>query len=168
MYNSFSDSAVLGIHMKLSILFFIAHLSPVLKMMVVSKIRRCYLLSFYHLHRSEAYAISRNMEEVDSEKKSSILPKGEMPTVSSQHFQSSEIFSRARSWEVTRPVLQAGREQIASQIPRESLQGSAEAHSLQCSLASQAYCWHGMDMLNSCRKTVIFQQVLEVLLWELV
>uniref|UniRef100_A0A8C3M0G0 Phosvitin n=1 Tax=Chrysolophus pictus TaxID=9089 RepID=A0A8C3M0G0_CHRPC len=76
--------------------------------------------------RSEAYAISRNMEEVDSEKKSPILPKGEMPTVSNQHFQSSEIFSRARSWEVTRPVLQAGREQTASQIPRESLQGSSE------------------------------------------
>lgn len=122
----FQTQLYFGIHMKHSILFFIAHLSPVLKMVVVSKIRRCYLLSFYHLHRSEAYAISRNMEEVDSEKKSPILPNGEMPTVSNQHFQSSEIFSKARSWEVTRPVLQAGREQTASQIPRESLQGSAE------------------------------------------
>lgn len=97
-----------------------------------------YSLSFYHLHRSEAYAISRNTEEVDTEKKSPILPKGEMPTISNQRFQSSEIFSRARSWKVTRPVLQAGREQTASQSPRESLQGSAEAHSLQCSSASQA------------------------------
>uniref|UniRef100_A0A8C2T766 Vitellogenin-2-like n=1 Tax=Coturnix japonica TaxID=93934 RepID=A0A8C2T766_COTJA len=56
---------------------------------------------------SESYAISRNMEEVDSEKKSPILPRGEMPTISNEHFWSSEIFSRARSWKVMRPVMQA-------------------------------------------------------------
>ncbi|XP_031460429.1 vitellogenin-2-like [Phasianus colchicus] len=69
--------------------------------------------------RSEAYAISRNMEEVDSEKKSPILPKGEMPTVANQHFQSSEIFSRARSWE---------QRNIHSVISKGHLQGSEEEH----------------------------------------
>ncbi|XP_042675434.1 vitellogenin-2-like [Centrocercus urophasianus] len=69
--------------------------------------------------RSEAYAISRNMEEVDSEKKSPILPNGEMPTVSNQHFQSSEIFSRARSWE---------QRNIRSVISRGHLQGSEDEH----------------------------------------
>uniref|UniRef100_A0A672UD68 Uncharacterized protein n=1 Tax=Strigops habroptila TaxID=2489341 RepID=A0A672UD68_STRHB len=39
------------------------------------------------------YAISRNMEE-DSEKKSQILPEGELPSISNQPFQSSERSSR--------------------------------------------------------------------------
>ncbi|NXP73056.1 VIT2 protein, partial [Ramphastos sulfuratus] len=43
--------------------------------------------------RSEAYAISRNMEEADSEKKSHLLPK-EVPSTSDQPFQSSERSSR--------------------------------------------------------------------------
>uniref|UniRef100_A0A8V0ZG90 Vitellogenin 3 n=2 Tax=Gallus gallus TaxID=9031 RepID=A0A8V0ZG90_CHICK len=69
--------------------------------------------------RSEAYAISRNTEEVDTEKKSPILPKGEMPTISNQRFQSSEIFSRARSWK---------QRNIPSVMSKEHLQGSEEEH----------------------------------------
>ncbi|XP_021259986.1 vitellogenin-2-like [Numida meleagris] len=69
--------------------------------------------------RSEAYAISRNMEEVDFEKKSPIVPKGEMPTISNQQFQSSEIFSRARSWK---------QRNIPSVISKGHLQGSEEEH----------------------------------------
>uniref|UniRef100_A0A8B9CNV6 Phosvitin n=1 Tax=Anser brachyrhynchus TaxID=132585 RepID=A0A8B9CNV6_9AVES len=48
--------------------------------------------------RSEAYAISRNMEEADSEKKTHILPKGEITNISNQKFQPSEVSSRAESW----------------------------------------------------------------------
>ncbi|OXB55466.1 hypothetical protein ASZ78_012898 [Callipepla squamata] len=63
--------------------------------------------------RSEAFAISRNMEEVDSEKKSPIVPKGEMPTISNQQFQSSEIWKQR---------------DIPSVISRGHLQGSEEEH----------------------------------------
>uniref|UniRef100_A0A8C3GPS3 Phosvitin n=1 Tax=Cairina moschata TaxID=8855 RepID=A0A8C3GPS3_CAIMO len=48
--------------------------------------------------RSEAYAISRNMEEADSEKKTHILPEGEITSIFNQKFQSSEISSRTESW----------------------------------------------------------------------
>ncbi|NXC47360.1 VIT2 protein, partial [Penelope pileata] len=68
--------------------------------------------------RSEAYAISRNME-VDSEKKSPILPKGEAPTISNQQLQSSEIFSRARIWE---------QRNIPSIISKGYMQCSEEEH----------------------------------------
>ncbi|NXK44964.1 VIT2 protein, partial [Chauna torquata] len=68
--------------------------------------------------RSEAYAISRNMEEVDSEKMSHILPK-EVPSISNQQFQSSEISSRARSWK---------QRNIPSVISKGHQQGSEEDH----------------------------------------
>ncbi|NXJ06864.1 VIT2 protein, partial [Odontophorus gujanensis] len=61
--------------------------------------------------RSEAFAISRNMEEVASEKKSPILPKGEIPTISNQQFQSSEIWKQRN---------------IPSVISKGCLQGSEE------------------------------------------
>ncbi|NXO75160.1 VIT2 protein, partial [Sitta europaea] len=48
--------------------------------------------------RSEVYAISRNMEEVDSEKKSQILPRGEIPSISHQPLQSTEGSSNPGSW----------------------------------------------------------------------
>ncbi|XP_041277566.1 vitellogenin-2-like [Onychostruthus taczanowskii] len=47
--------------------------------------------------RSEIYAISRNMEEVDSEKKSQIFPKGEIPSISHKQLQ-SEGSSKPHSW----------------------------------------------------------------------
>ncbi|KAM7014265.1 vitellogenin-2-like [Passerculus sandwichensis] len=46
--------------------------------------------------RSEVYAISRNMEEVDSEKKSQIFPKGEIPSISDQG--STEGSSKPGGW----------------------------------------------------------------------
>ncbi|XP_035393591.1 vitellogenin-2-like [Cygnus atratus] len=69
--------------------------------------------------RSEAYAISRNMEEADSEKKTHILPKGEITNISDQKFQSSEISSRAESWK---------QRNIPSVIPKGYQQGSEEEH----------------------------------------
>uniref|UniRef100_A0A8V0ZF17 Vitellogenin 3 n=1 Tax=Gallus gallus TaxID=9031 RepID=A0A8V0ZF17_CHICK len=114
--------------------------------------------------RSEAYAISRNTEEVDTEKKSPILPKGEMPTISNQRFQSSEIFSRARSWKVTGPVLQAGREQTASQSPRESLQGRQRSYahvfcrklaSLGCSACLSLKSRNSPFLRNTCLNNLV-------------
>lgn len=64
----------------------------------------CYLCAIYHLHRSEVYAISRNMEEVDSEKKSHIFPKGEIPNISDQLLQSTEGSSKPSSWKVRKPL----------------------------------------------------------------
>uniref|UniRef100_A0A8C6JC36 Uncharacterized protein n=1 Tax=Melopsittacus undulatus TaxID=13146 RepID=A0A8C6JC36_MELUD len=49
------------------------------------------------------YAISRNMEE-DSEKKSQILPEGELPSISNQPFQPPERSPRPSSWKVRRPL----------------------------------------------------------------
>uniref|UniRef100_A0A8C0Z9V9 Vitellogenin-2-like n=1 Tax=Cyanistes caeruleus TaxID=156563 RepID=A0A8C0Z9V9_CYACU len=54
--------------------------------------------------RSEVYAISRNMEEVDSEKKSQILPKGKIPSISDQLLQSTEGSSKPASWKVRKPL----------------------------------------------------------------
>uniref|UniRef100_A0A8B9QG95 Phosvitin n=1 Tax=Apteryx owenii TaxID=8824 RepID=A0A8B9QG95_APTOW len=48
-------------------------------------------------YRRIFYAISRNIEEVDSEKRSHILPKGEVLSIPEQQFQSSEISSGDRS-----------------------------------------------------------------------
>ncbi|NXC84075.1 VIT2 protein, partial [Cercotrichas coryphoeus] len=48
--------------------------------------------------RSEVYAISRNMEEVDFEKKSQIVPKAEIPNISDQLLQSAEGSSKPGSW----------------------------------------------------------------------
>uniref|UniRef100_U3JU59 Uncharacterized protein n=1 Tax=Ficedula albicollis TaxID=59894 RepID=U3JU59_FICAL len=48
--------------------------------------------------RSEVYAISRNMEEVDFEKKSQIVPKAEIPNISDQLLQSTEGSSKPGSW----------------------------------------------------------------------
>ncbi|XP_056352955.1 vitellogenin-2-like [Oenanthe melanoleuca] len=48
--------------------------------------------------RSEVYAVSRNMEEVDFEKKSQIVPKAEIPNISDQLLQSTEGSSKPGSW----------------------------------------------------------------------
>ncbi|XP_010172703.1 vitellogenin-2-like [Antrostomus carolinensis] len=69
--------------------------------------------------RSEVYAISRNMEEVDSEKKSQLLPKGEVPSISDQPFQPSESSSRPGSWK---------QRDIPNVISKGYQQGSEEAH----------------------------------------
>ncbi|NXL46209.1 VIT2 protein, partial [Podilymbus podiceps] len=69
--------------------------------------------------RSEVYAISRNMEEVDSEKKSQLLPKGETPSISNKPFQSSEISSRPASWKQSN---------IPSVISKGYQQGTEERH----------------------------------------
>ncbi|NXS16033.1 VIT2 protein, partial [Mystacornis crossleyi] len=69
--------------------------------------------------RSEVYAISRNMEEEDSEKKSQLLPKGEIPSISDQLLQSTEGSSRAGSWKQS---------SIPNVISKGYQQGSEEAH----------------------------------------
>ncbi|NXL06176.1 VIT2 protein, partial [Mesembrinibis cayennensis] len=69
--------------------------------------------------RSEVYAISRNMEEVDSEKKSQLLPKGEGAGISDQPFQPSERPSRPGSWKQS---------SVPSVISKGYQQGSEEAH----------------------------------------
>ncbi|XP_049664779.1 vitellogenin-2-like [Accipiter gentilis] len=66
--------------------------------------------------RSEVYAISRNMEEIDYEKKSQLLPKGEVPNISDEPFQPSESSSRPGSWKQSN---------IPSVISKQS---SEEAH----------------------------------------
>ncbi|NXO55840.1 VIT2 protein, partial [Aramus guarauna] len=63
--------------------------------------------------RSEVYAVSRNMEEVDFEKKSPLLPKGDQP------FQPSERSSRPGSWQQSN---------VPSVISEGYQQGSEEAH----------------------------------------
>ncbi|NXP99983.1 VIT2 protein, partial [Vidua macroura] len=69
--------------------------------------------------RSEVYAISRNMEEVDSEKKSQIFPKGEIPSISDQLLQSTEGSSNPGSWKQS---------SIPNVISKGYQQGSEEVH----------------------------------------
>ncbi|NWX72695.1 VIT2 protein, partial [Alca torda] len=69
--------------------------------------------------RSEVYAISRNMEKADFEKKSQLLPKGEVPSISDQPFQPSERSSRPGSWKQSN---------IPSVISKGYQHGSEEAH----------------------------------------
>ncbi|XP_009955584.1 PREDICTED: vitellogenin-2-like, partial [Leptosomus discolor] len=69
--------------------------------------------------RSEVYAVSRNMEEVTSEKKSQLLPEGDVPSTSDQPFQSSERSSRPGSWKQSN---------IPGVISKGYQQGSEEAH----------------------------------------
>ncbi|NXW94122.1 VIT2 protein, partial [Alopecoenas beccarii] len=68
--------------------------------------------------RSEVYAISRNMEEVDSEKKSRLLPR-EVPIISDQSFQPSKRSSKLGSWKQS---------SIPSATSKGYQQGSEEAH----------------------------------------
>ncbi|KAM6262292.1 vitellogenin-2-like [Porphyrio hochstetteri] len=63
--------------------------------------------------RSEAHAVSRNMEEVDFEKKSQLLPKGDRP------FKPSERPSRPGSWKESH---------VPSEISKGYQEGSEEAH----------------------------------------
>ncbi|NXU44176.1 VIT2 protein, partial [Drymodes brunneopygia] len=69
--------------------------------------------------RSEVYAISRNMEEVDSEKKSQIVPRGEIPNISEPLPQSTERSSRPGSWKQS---------SIPNVISKGYQQGSEEIH----------------------------------------
>ncbi|NWV59384.1 VIT2 protein, partial [Malurus elegans] len=69
--------------------------------------------------RSEVYAISRNMEEEDSEKKSQLFPKGERPSVSDQLFQLTERSSKPSSWKQS---------SIPNMISKGYQEGSEEIH----------------------------------------
>ncbi|NXP00028.1 VIT2 protein, partial [Certhia brachydactyla] len=69
--------------------------------------------------RSEVYAISRNVEEIDSEKKSQILPKGEIPSISDQRLQPTEGSSKPGSWKQS---------SIPNVISKRYQQGSEETH----------------------------------------
>ncbi|NXN38052.1 VIT2 protein, partial [Rhinoptilus africanus] len=69
--------------------------------------------------RSEVFAVSRNMGKVDSEKKSQLLHKGEVPSISDQPFHSSERSSRPGGWKQSN---------IPSVISKGYQQGSEEAH----------------------------------------
>ncbi|NWW43497.1 VIT2 protein, partial [Pedionomus torquatus] len=69
--------------------------------------------------RSEVYAISRNMEKVDSEKKSHLVPEGEVPSISDQPLWPSERLSRPGSWK---------KSNIPSVISKGYQHGSEEAH----------------------------------------
>ncbi|TRZ24564.1 hypothetical protein HGM15179_002511 [Zosterops borbonicus] len=69
--------------------------------------------------RSEVFAISRNMEEVDSEKKSHIFPKGEIRNISDQLPQSTEGSSKPGSWKQS---------SMPNVISKGYQQGPEEAH----------------------------------------
>ncbi|NXE45337.1 VIT2 protein, partial [Casuarius casuarius] len=69
--------------------------------------------------RSEVYAISRNVEAADSEKRTHILPKGEVPSIPEQRFQSSEISATDRHEK---------QRNIPSVISKGYQQGSEEEH----------------------------------------
>ncbi|NWS75189.1 VIT2 protein, partial [Crotophaga sulcirostris] len=81
---------------------------------------------------SEAYAVSRNMEEVDSEKKSHIVPRGEVPSISEQQFQSSERSSGAESWKQRNIpiVISKGYQQGSEEAPHHRAGGRPYAHSI--------------------------------------
>ncbi|NXK61192.1 VIT2 protein, partial [Sylvietta virens] len=72
--------------------------------------------------RSEVYAISRNMEEVDAEKKSQILPKGEIPSISDQLLQSAEGSSKPGSWKQSSllNVISKGYQQVSEEAHHNS------------------------------------------------
>ncbi|XP_010292124.1 PREDICTED: vitellogenin-2-like [Phaethon lepturus] len=80
--------------------------------------------------RSEVYAISRNREEVDSEKKSQLLPKGEVPSISDQPFQPSERSSRPGNWKQrnTPSVISKGYQQGSDEAHHHSVGGRFYAH----------------------------------------
>ncbi|NWR63271.1 VIT2 protein, partial [Bucorvus abyssinicus] len=75
--------------------------------------------------RSEVYAISRNMEEVDSEKKSQLLPRGEAQSISDQPFQPSDRSSRPSSWKQsnTPTVISKGYQQGSEEHLHHSVGG---------------------------------------------
>ncbi|NXC51637.1 VIT2 protein, partial [Aleadryas rufinucha] len=83
--------------------------------------------------RSDVYAISRNMEEEDSEKKSQLLPKGEIPSISDQLLHSTEGFSRPGSWKQS---------SIPNVISKGYQQSSEEAHHNRAGrrLYSHSFC----------------------------
>ncbi|NWS24141.1 VIT2 protein, partial [Polioptila caerulea] len=72
--------------------------------------------------RSEVYVISRNMEEVDSEKKSQILPKGGTPSISKQALQSTEGSSKpgSRKHSSTPNAISKGHRQGSEEIHHNS------------------------------------------------
>ncbi|OPJ77397.1 hypothetical protein AV530_007725 [Patagioenas fasciata monilis] len=80
--------------------------------------------------RSEAYAISRNMEEVDSEKKSQLLPRGKAPIISGQPFQPSERSSKPGNWKQSSipSVISEGYQQGSEEAYHRSLGGRFYTH----------------------------------------
>ncbi|KFO72775.1 Vitellogenin-2, partial [Cuculus canorus] len=92
--------------------------------------------------RSEVYAVSRNMEEVDSEKRSHIVPQGEVPSIADQPFQPPEGSSGAESWKQRNipSVISKGYQQGSEEAPHHSVGGRsytqnicAKVESLGCS-----------------------------------
>nr|XP_009671544.1 PREDICTED: vitellogenin-2-like [Struthio camelus australis] len=88
--------------------------------------------------RSEVYAISRNVEEVDSEKRSHILPKGEVLSIPDQKFKSSEIPSRdGIEKERNIPsVMSKGYQQSSEEEHHHSVGGRSYARTFCSKLAS--------------------------------
>ncbi|NXP52046.1 VIT2 protein, partial [Heliornis fulica] len=74
--------------------------------------------------RSEAHAVSRNMEEVDFEKKSQLLPKGDQP------IQPSERPSRPGSWKQSHgpSVISKGYQEGSEEAHHHSVGGRFYAH----------------------------------------
>ncbi|XP_010210304.1 PREDICTED: vitellogenin-2-like [Tinamus guttatus] len=87
--------------------------------------------------RSEVYAISRNIE-VDSEKRSHILPEGEVPSIPEQPFQSAEMSSREQSEKQKNnpSVISKGYQQSSEDTHHHSAGGRSNAHTFCSKLAS--------------------------------
>ncbi|NWU99801.1 VIT2 protein, partial [Upupa epops] len=80
--------------------------------------------------RSEVYAVSRNMEEVDSQKKSQLLPKDKAPSISDQPLQPPERSSGPGSWKQSNipNVISKGYEQGSEEQQHHSVGGRSYAH----------------------------------------
>ncbi|NXY48555.1 VIT2 protein, partial [Ceuthmochares aereus] len=108
--------------------------------------------------RSEVYAVSRNMEEVDSEKKTHIVPKGEVLNITDQPFQPSEGTSGAESWKQrTIPnVISKGYQQGSEEAPHHSVGGRSytqnicrKVESLGCSACLSLKSRNSASLRNS-------------------
>ncbi|KAF1429830.1 Vitellogenin-2, partial [Spheniscus humboldti] len=109
--------------------------------------------------RSEVYAISRNMEEVDSEKKSQLLPKGEVPSLSDQPFQPSERSSGPGGWKQSNipSVISKGYQQDSEGAHHHSVEGRfytrifcRKIESLGCSACLSLKSRNSAFLRNTC------------------
>ncbi|XP_008489056.2 vitellogenin-2-like [Calypte anna] len=73
--------------------------------------------------RSDVYAISRNMEEEGSEKKSQLLPRGEVPSIPDEPFQPSKRSSIPGNWKQrnTPSVISKGLQQGSEEAQHHSV-----------------------------------------------
>ncbi|XP_069718239.1 vitellogenin-2-like [Phaenicophaeus curvirostris] len=92
----------------------------------------CYQEAELAAVRSEVYAVSRNMEEVNSEKKSHIVPKAEVPNIADQPFRPSEGTSGAESWKQRNipSVISKGYQQGSEEAPHHSVGGRSHAQNI--------------------------------------